>query len=188
MLNDWPERDRHERRCVGERARECRIPLEQCTPERLSIAGVRGLQRRDAPWREQETRAGHSVVETERVHPAFIDHMVHGGPIIRVRTLRHSWYDVLHQLNAIEVAEDERGTGLSALETRRNRELSCEKTVWTRRVDEEIRTQLERGAVSAAGDAHGIRCDIRLRQFHAIAIVNARGDGLAHKMVIHVGA
>ena len=86
------------------------------------------------------------------------------------------------------MTEDERGARLGGVETRWNRELPRQKTAGPRRINEEIRAQLEWRAVPRAAQADGIRRDVRRRQVYAIPVVDTGGDCLAHEMVIDVRA
>ena len=57
----------------------------------------RVAERRHAARREQEAGARHAVVEPERVHPPFVDDVVHRRPVVGIRPFRQRRHDSLHQ-------------------------------------------------------------------------------------------
>src|SRR5947207_11536849 len=106
MLDGGMKRNRHERRCIGERVCDCGISLEDRIPYGSSIARIPDFQRRETHWRKQKTSAGHTIVEPQGVHPSLIHHMMYRGPIIGVWTFGHPGQQLVHQPNAIEMTED----------------------------------------------------------------------------------
>ena len=56
------------------------------------------------------------MIEAQRVHPAFVDDVVHGRPIVGIRPFGEARHHLSHRSDVIEVAEDERGTRLGSFE------------------------------------------------------------------------
>src|SRR5438067_12056643 len=86
------------------------------------------------------------------------------------------------------MAVDQRRPCLGLRQTGGNRELLCEETAWTRRVDEEPGPHLERLSVASPAKPHGILCKVDRSQLRSIEIIHTRGNGLPHEMMIEVGA
>jgi len=94
MLDARHEPDRHDRYRVAEYRADCWIPREQPRPELIGVSS--GPDRGEATRREREPRARHAVIKSKAVHPAFIDQMVDGRPVIGVWTIREATRDVSH--------------------------------------------------------------------------------------------
>jgi len=82
---------------------------------------IRLGQRCQATRRQQKSSARNAVIEAQRVHPAFVDQLMHGSPVIRIRTCGEIRHNIAHQPHAVEVAKDERGVGFRVGEARRDR-------------------------------------------------------------------
>ena len=87
---------------------------------------------------QQESRARHAVIEAKAVHPAFIDQVMHRGPVVGIRSLRQRREDLAHRTHAREVAEHDRRPRRRSLQPGRNRQLPREKSAGPRRVDDEV--------------------------------------------------
>src|SRR5258708_24083764 len=186
MLNGWLTLDGHQRPGFGEDTFECGIPAKQGAPERRRICVAR-VQRRHAARSEQKSGAGDTVVETKRIHPPFVDQMVHGGPAVGIRSVRQAGFDVAHQLHSVEVAPDEGRSCLSAFEPGWNGKLPCEKAAGTGRIDEKGRAQRERDTLAVSAQEYTVRIDLRARHLDPIPIIHAQRDGLTDEMVVDVG-
>jgi len=154
MLDAGHESDWHDRCPTAEHRADRGIPLEQQRPELIGVSY--GAERGEATRREREPGARNAVIESKAVHPAFIDQMVNGRPVIGVWSIWETSRDVPHRTHAGEMAEHERGTCLGPVQPGGYAELPREEPAGPGRVDDERRVQLDRHPISAPREVHPI--------------------------------
>ncbi len=165
VLNARLVGDRPERRGVAKQRADRGITAEQPSPHLLRWA------RNHLP--QQKPGARHPVIEAQGVHPAFIYNVVHCGPIVRVGADRQARDDVRHQASAVEVAEQEAGSRVHAVQSGRNSELAGKKAAWPRRVHDEVDSKLLEQVCCHLG---------------AVAVFHPRRHRGAHEVMVHIGA
>ena len=145
------KRDRHERR----RARRTRDRSSDSDRAARSRVAAGSLPACRAPARPRGVSRNPALVtpssKRRRVHPAFVDQVVHRRPVVADRDRRA----VPARRRCISRTPSKwlntsADACLGALEARRNRELPREKSARPRCVDDEARVELERLAHRAA--------------------------------------
>src|SRR5205814_1232724 len=94
----------------------------------------------------------------------------------------------VHQLHVLEMTEENCRSRERLRDAGGNRHLLRDETTWSRGVDDEVDVQLEMLMASTPSQLNAVVAKLRVTQLGPIAIVHARGDRLAHEMMVHIGA
>ncbi len=160
-------------------------------PLRTGVTRARSRPRLDGRVINEESGAHETVVEAQRIQPPLVQQMVHGRPVVGIRTTRQDRAGrgrrVGKRSHSLEVAIQESGRESDLGGLRLDTERSRQHFPGPGGVHHEPRITFDRVALVPPAQPQVVTSLLDGHHFELVAVVDAGRAGLRHQVRVHIG-